>query len=83
MLGPGYVCVWLQVPSEAREGVRSYRAGVTGDCELCDMGAGTLKEQYILFISDPSFQHLVDIFIIRTIPETVCDQNMSFITITN
>lgn len=69
MLGPGYVCVWLQVPSEAREGVRSYRAGVTGDCELCDMSAGILKERYILFISDPSFQHLVDIFIIRTIPD--------------
>lgn len=39
------------------ESIRSLGVGVTGGCELSDMGAGILEEQQALLTSKPSLKH--------------------------
>ena len=44
---------YVRVSKEAREGISSPGAGVTGDCELPDVGGGPLEEQQALLTAEP------------------------------
>lgn len=63
-----YVFVSVQ-ECRPEEGVRSPRAGITGSCELPDVGAGhrtrVLLEQYILLTVERLYSPEVDYFDMR------------------
>ena len=53
--------ICMQYPKRPEESVGSSAVGVTGACELANMGAGNLKplqEQYVLLTTESSLQYV-------------------------